>query len=358
MDFFKDFVSNTTAGTSNQSFFTEGSGVGRVFYRLLWGGAFEYSLLFSGTVDSTFGNGSVSRVNQLCGPWDISLSCCVCTGADDPELEDRSWRTLTFDGKETKTAAPGALFSTDPVLLDAPAGASLCVQIAFHGDKIPCHPEINIPSYRKEGDAFVLSEYVPVPNMIGCRRPVKARIGFLGDSITQGLGTDMDSYAHWCHKVAQALGAEYACWNLGIGCGRASDAATGGIWLQKALQTDCVVVCFGINDIIQGDGPALCDNLETIISTLKSHGKKVILQSIPPFDFDKQPRIDLWESCNRHIRQVLAPKCDGFLDVSTFLSTDGAGQTTKYGGHPNGEGCSVWTEHLLPVLRRVLEESV
>ena len=95
MDFFKDFVSNTTAGTSNQSFFTAGSGVGRVFYRLLWGGAFEYSLLFSNTVDSTFGNGSVSRANQLCGPWDISLSCCVCTGADDPELEDRRARSLS-----------------------------------------------------------------------------------------------------------------------------------------------------------------------------------------------------------------------------------------------------------------------
>jgi lysophospholipase L1-like esterase len=119
-----------------------------------------------------------------------------------------------------------------------------------------------------------------------------------------------------------------------------------------------VVVCFGINDIIQGDGPALCDNLETIVSALKAQGKQVILQSIPPFDFEKQPRIDLWESCNRHIRQVLAPKCDGFLDVSTFLSVDGAGQTTKYGGHPSGEGCSVWAEHLLPVLRRILEESV
>ena len=118
-----------------------------------------------------------------------------------------------------------------------------------------------------------------------------------------------------------------------------------------------MVVCFGINDINQGDGPQLLRNLETIVSTLKANGKKVILQSIPPFDYEKQHRIDLWEEQNRRIRQELALKWDGFLDVAAFLSVDGAGQTTKYGGHPNAEGCRVWAEHLLPVLKCVLEES-
>lgn len=356
MDFFEEFVSNTTAGTSNQSFFTDGNGVGRVFYRLFCGGTFQYSLLFSNTVDSTFGDGSKSRVNELCEPWTLAVSCCVCDGAEDPAIESRDWIPLTFAGKREKTAAPGEMFCTDAFVLSARAGDSLCVQIKFRGSKIPCHPEINIPSFVKDGDRFFPSEYVPVPNMIGIRRDVKTRVGFLGDSITQGLGTELDSYGHWCHKVAQALGPKYACWNLGIGCGRASDAATSGAWLQKALENDCVVVCFGINDIIQGDGEQLHRNLETIVSTLKENGKKVILQSIPPFDFNKQPRIDLWETQNRYIRQVLAPKCDAFLDVSAFLSVDGVGQTTKYGGHPNAEGCTAWAAHLLPVLRRVLEE--
>ena len=356
MGFFDQFVSNTTAGTSNQSFFTEGEGVGRVFYRLLWGGSFEYSLLFSGAVDSTFGDGTRSRVNQPLAPWTLSVSCCVCRGADDPDLENREWIALTFAGAREKTAGPGEIFYTDAVTLNGQAGDSLCVQIRFRGSRIPCHLEINVPSFIRKGERFELCEEMPVPNMIGCKRPVKARVGFFGDSITQGLGTEMDSYDHWCHKVARMLGPEYACWNIGIGCGRASDAATGGSWLQKALQNDCVVVCFGINDIIQGDGPELHRNLETIVSTLKDHGKKVILQSIPPFDFDKQPRIDLWETQNRYIRQVLAPKCDAFLDVAAFLSVGGAGQTTKYGGHPNREGCAVWAEQLLPVLRRVLKE--
>ena len=356
MAYFDDFVSNSTAGTSNQSFFTDGNGVGRVFYRLLWGGDFAYSLLFSNTVDSTFGSGDISRANQLCDPWTLVVSCCVCRSANDPDMESRDWIELTFGGLREKTAAPGELFSTDPFTLRAREGDYLCVQIHFQGSKIPCHPEINIPSFVKDGDRFVPSEYVPVPNMIGVRRDVKLRVGFLGDSITQGIGTDPDSYDHWCHRVAQMLGDRYACWNLGIGYGRASDAATGGPWLQKALQNDCTVVCFGINDIVQGGGHELYQNLETIVSTLKNNGKKVILQSIPPFDFDNQPRIDLWEEQNRYIRQVLAPKCDAFLDVSTFLSVDGAGQATKYGGHPNAEGCAVWAEQLLPVLRRVLEE--
>ena len=355
MDFFKEFVSNTTAGTSNQSFFTDGNGVGRVFYRLLWEGASSYSLLFSNTVDSTFGDGSRSRVNELCDPWTLAVSCCICTGANDPAIEQRNWIDLTFAGEREKVIAPGELLSTDPFVLNARAGDYLCVQIRFQGCKIPCHPEINIPSFIQEGGRFVPCEEIPVPAMIGCNRSVKARIGFLGDSITQGIGTEMDSYDHWCHKAAQALGPEYACWNLGIGYGRASDAASGGAWLHKALQNDCVVVCFGVNDIIQGDGEQLHQNLETIVGTLKDHGKKVILQSIPPFDFDKQPRFDLWEKQNRYIRQVLAPKCDGFLDVATFLSVDGVGQTTKYGGHPNADGCSVWAEHLLPLLHSAVD---
>lgn len=355
MEFFEEFVSNTTAGTSNQSFFTGGDGVGRVFYRLLWGGEFPYSLLFSNTVDSTFGDGSKSRANQTCEPWTLSVSCCICEGAEDPAIESGDWIELTFAGEREKTAAPGELFFTDAFVLNAREGDYLCVQIEFRGSRIPCHPEINIPSYVKEGERFVPSAEMPVPSMIGCKREVEARIGFFGDSITQGLGTQIDSYGHWCHKVAQALGTKYACWNLGIGCGRASDAATGGAWLYKALQNDCVVLCFGINDILQGDGAQLHRNLETIVSTLKNRGKKVILQSIPPFDFAKQPAYDLWEEKNRYIRQVLAPKCDALLDVSAFLSVGGAGQTTKYGGHPNEEGCSVWAEHLIPVLRSVLE---
>ena len=84
----------------------------------------------------------------------------------------------------------------------------------------------------------------------------------------------------------------------------------------------------------------------------------MIIQSIPPFDYEKQPRIDLGEDQNRRIRQELAPKCDAFLDVAAFLSIDGVGQTTKYGGHPNAEGCRVWAKHLLPVLKCVLEESL
>ena len=355
-DFYNIYVSNTTAGTSNQSYFQGGEGVGRAFYRLLWGGEWEYSLLFSNTVDSTFADGSRSRANQLCGPWEMAARCCICAGADDPQIENRAWKQLTFNGMPVKASAPGEVFSTDPFVLDARDGEYLCVEIAFRGSRIPCHLEINIPTYVKQAGVFVPSVEVPIPNMIGCKRPVKARIGFFGDSITQGLGTECDSYGHWCHKVMEGLGSEYAGWNLGIGYGRASDGASGGAWLQKALENDCVVVCFGVNDIIQGDGEQLSRNLETIVSALKKRGRKVILQSIPPFDFVKQPAHDLWEQQNRYIREKIAPQCDGYLDVAAFLSQGGTGQVTKFGGHPNEEGCAVWAEHLLPLLRDVLEE--
>ena len=80
----------------------------------------------------------------------------------------------------------------------------------------------------------------------------KARIAFIGDSITQGCGTTYNGYKQYAAVAAGRLGEDYAFWDLGLGYARGSDAATDGIWLYKAKQNDLVSVCFGVNDILQG----------------------------------------------------------------------------------------------------------
>ncbi len=62
----------------------------------------------------------------------------------------------------------------------------------------------------------------------------------------------VNSYEHWNAVVAENLGSQYGFWNLGLGYGRAADAATDGAWFFKAKQNDIVVVCYGVNDIFQG----------------------------------------------------------------------------------------------------------
>ena len=71
MDFFEKYTSNTCAGTSNQNCFEMEQGevlTGRVFYKIFHGGRYNYSMLFSNTIDGTFRETSA---NFVCDEWKI-----------------------------------------------------------------------------------------------------------------------------------------------------------------------------------------------------------------------------------------------------------------------------------------------
>ena len=137
--------------------------------------------------------------------------------------------------------------------------------------------------------------------MIGVDRKAQKRIAFLGDSITQGIGTSVNSYAHWNAVFAEKLGSDYSYWNLGLGYGRADDAASDGIWLFKAKQNDIVFVCFGVNDILQGyNADEIKKNLQLIVDKLHEAGIVVIVQTVPPFDYSPEHQI-IWDNVNNFI---------------------------------------------------------
>ena len=73
MQYFKDYCSNTLAGTGNQFFFlTENESeiyTGRLFYRIFQGGCYPYSLLFSNNNESTYAERSVSHNHLICDSW-------------------------------------------------------------------------------------------------------------------------------------------------------------------------------------------------------------------------------------------------------------------------------------------------
>lgn len=357
MDFFEKYVSNTTAGSANQTVFFHGDGVGRVFYRLFCGGKFRYSFLFSNAVDSTFADGSISWCNRPCETWTLrAAACAVVKTYRGPEVPEGAWQKLTFSGESSKQVAPGEFFSSDPVEIEADAGEYLCVELSFAGQTVPCHEEILVPTFVQENGEFVPSKKMPVPQMVGCDRPVKKRVAYLGDSITQGIGTEPNSYTHWNHLVSEALGTEYAFWNLGIGYGRAADASTDGSWLYKAAQNDCIVVCFGVNDIFwYGDTEAIKGHLYNIVSLLKQRGLKVILQTTPPFNYDERTG-NIWREVNRYIKEDLAQLCDGVFDVVPILGDPTHPEWAVYGGHPNAEGCRAWAQALIPAVKQVLEK--
>lgn len=346
-EYFANFTSATLAAGGNQSVcHPEGEQVGRVYYRLFTGGEYRYSLLFADELDSTFADGSRSRAGERCGGWRITyLKLGVCKTLDGEPTVD-----VTFGGAPSHTVTAGEQFATDPVTLKAEAGDYLVVELGFAGDKVPCHLETQIPVYRREGDAFVPNVEVPLPSMVGCDRPVERRIGFLGDSITQGIGVLPNSYAHWNAILAAMLGTKHAYHNLGLGFGRAMDAALDGAWLAKAKRSDVVTVCFGVNDLSRGrTTDEIVQDLAFIVERLKAAGCRVLLQTVPPFTYTPE-RYAMWEDINARLKTEVAPKADALFDVVTVLGSN----PDRYGGHPNEDGCRAWATALKPCLEKIL----
>ena len=353
MDYLKLYTSNTLAGSGNQFVFENDNGeefrTGRLFYKIQFGGKYVYSLLFSNIIDSTFSDGSICKRNRVCDEWFIeSAKIAVCpTCFNDEMVEVENFKPLSFSGAFSKKVNAGEFFCSDGVELYAAAGEYVCVEITFKGKTLPYHEETIIPTFIKKGDEWVVSKQMPFPSMIGCQRHVKRRIAFWGDSITQGIGTAKNSYAHWNALLADKLGGDYSYWNLGLGFGRADDAASGGAWMFKAKQNDVVFVCFGVNDIFKGySAEQIKQNLKTIVEELKKSGIVVVLQTVPPFNYG-EATLGIWEDVNNYIKTELCEICDMVFDnVPVLCDAEKGMHVSKYGAHPNEEGCKAWADAL------------
>ena len=356
MEYFENFVSNTTAGSGNQSWFApeDANKVQKaiVFFKLTVRGKLNYSLLYSNIVDSTFADGTHSHCNMVCEEWRIhSLRLATCDAIDITAC--KNWNPCTFNGELEKSVHPGEMFATDPLLIDGKT--YLAIEITFSGSMLPHHPESIVSGFVAGENGWEESTYFPYPSMIGVEREVKTRIGFWGDSITQGIGTEKDSYTHWNAVCAGILGDDYSYWNLGIGYARARDAASCGAWAYKAGKVDVLVLTFGVNDLYHDkDKEALKKNIETIVTEAKNRGQKVVLQTIPPFDYEGEVD-ENWRDVNCYVREVLAPRCDLFFDNVPILGKEVPHENeSRFGGHPNAEGCKLWGEALAKAIQEII----
>ena len=362
MEFFKKYVSNTLAGSGNQHFFINEAPelvqTGRIYYKLFSGGEYNYSLLFSNIIDSTFADGSKSHKNIVCDSWKIERAALCIVPDCDPNSE-HNFTPITFDGKEYKNVNPGEFFCSDPVSLKGNKGDYLCFEVSFTGEMIPYHEETHIPTFVLDGNnCWGKAKCMPFPAMIGCDRKVKLRVAYIGDSITQGLGTPFNSYLHWCANVSEMLGEDYAYWNLGLGYGRGADAATNGAWLFKAKQSDVAVVCFGVNDLGSFTADEIKASILNIVRRLKAAGVTVAVQTIPPYNYDERYRGN-WACVNEWIKTELINSCDMVFDVVKVLGeSEENSHMAKYGGHPNAEGCKAWSDALYAPLKELIEKTV
>lgn len=337
-EFYERFSSDCAAGCGNQLLAKhpkEVTKTNRCWFRLSFGGE-HYALLLSNEIDSTYDDGSISRPGDV-GEWTIhGIRVGLCREVQE---EPAAWQEVTFSGKREKKVTGKEPFVTDPIALGAKAGDWLCYEITFTGSCYPYHEEAVL--------TMVPDKQMPLPLMIGSDRPVKEKIGFWGDSITQGCGTEDDSYTHWVARIAEKL-PEISVWDLGIGYARASDAAIQGGWMERAKQCQTIHVCFGVNDILRNrKAEEILWDLEIIIDTLKEAGCRVILLTLPPFDLEGEQRVQ-WQKVNAAIRERLCREADGFFDIAAVLGQEVPNEhRCIYGGHPNAEGCKAVAEAYL-----------
>ena len=366
MEYFKNYVSNTLAGTSNQLYFDNAAANGAVsegmmFYKATVGGEFEYSLLFSNTIDSTYARGDNGVPNMKLRDFEVTgVKIGVMAGNVPATPQNAESKTTLVDTTVTKYEHTNKVtyFETAPVRLNAAADDYIVVVVEFKGTRVPCHVESLVPTFKKENGAWKSNKNIPLANMVGIKREVKGTIAYLGDSITQGIGVGENNYTFWNAVTSKKLGNDYAYWNLGIGYARCKDAATNGSWLFKAKQAEYVIVCLGVNDIgsENSDGPTLSKNLKKVVDKLNEAGCKVILQTVPPYTYPDS-KLDVWYYANDYIKNELSKEVVAVFDQSEILMTnEKIPNKVLYGGHPNKLGCKLWGEALYEFLIANVED--
>ena len=355
--------SATSLGSSHNKIITETNGFTRTYRTYIKpqeAGTFHWSFWYDNTVDSRWANGSTANVNDPGSNWHIDAAYIADGGTThDGSIVPGTEVPVTFGGNTSKSVAPNERFWSDPVSLTVPKDHYLVftwtITVTATGKTVPYTYDEMVSSYVAAGNhagdesaaAFASAGNVMVaPNLFAYDRPVRKRIAFLGDSITQGIATTRDAYEYWVAKIANGLGAHYAVWNLGSGYAQAQDAATDQAWLYKAKQNDTVVVCLGVNDLGTGnrtDVQILAD-LTKVVSSLKANNPacEVILCTVPPFGFTGTKEV-YWRNINSMIRTNPPAGVDRVFDIAAVLSQPAPndnlildGYRANGGNHPNG----------------------
>ena len=204
-------------------------------------------------------------------------------------------------------------------------------------------------------DGYTPDKEFPQPVFVGCDRKSSMKIGFIGDSITQGLGTREDEYEYWVAVFGRTAGNNFSVYNMGLGCARASDAASDGVWLKRAKQMDFVFVCFGINDIFTGSSAEkICADIEKTVDLLKASGDAVGLLSDPTFDMTGDDCIR-WYGINEYIGKVISKKCNLYLDTADVLGRKPPeSHQSLYGSHPDGNGGKALGKALYKKFKKII----
>ncbi|AIQ33901.1 GDSL family lipase [Paenibacillus sp. FSL R5-0345] len=310
----------------------------RTYIRLRENGSLKLKFWHSNAVDSTWDQGQEAVGSEPGGDWVIETAYIADGGTvPDGTITEKTQHALTFEGNVSKAVSAGECFWSDEASIDLPEGHYLAftwtIKTLTAGKSIPFNVEGMLATaydapgnltVQESAEGFTESDKLLVlPSFIGYKKSVNKRLVFLGDSITQGVRTLKDEYEYWVARIADGLGTDIGVWNIGSGWARAYDVAADGPWLNKAKQSDEVMIVLGVNDIDIGCRSAdeLLGDLTTIISKIKAENAEasIILSTVPPFNFQGE-REETWRKVNQEILTNPPIGVSRVFDIASLLS--------------------------------------
>lgn len=323
----------------------------------LWTGTWATAVEFTGQGDmpqSSLSGRALREIVQVSIPGDrlrMQLSnihskepveiksVFIADAADSCDIDVKSAKYLTFDGKKSVTIAPGGAVYCDETIYDLKPLQRLAITVNY-GENTPVnassHRGSRTTSYIINGEAkpktkFVDAEKVDHWYNISCIDVLKSEptpcIAIIGNSITDGRGSTTNMQNRWPDFLAKALEGKVGVLNLGIG---GNAVVSGGLSEPAIVRFDrdvlgqsgvsTVVIFEGVNDI-GGERPNhqeivknIIDAYTTFISKSKAAGKKVYLATITPYKnsfyenhFSEAARLTLndWIRANKDVDGVI-----------------------------------------------------
>ncbi|MCQ2258032.1 MAG: SGNH/GDSL hydrolase family protein [Bacteroidaceae bacterium] len=266
-------------------------------------------------------------------------SVFIANPTDSCDIDVKSAKYLTFNGKKSVTIQPGEAVYCDVMKYHLTPLQQLSITINY-GATTPVnassHRGSRTTSYIIAGEAKPKTKFVDAEKLdhwynISCidvqtEQPTSC-VAIIGNSITDGRGSTTNKQNRWTDFFAEALQGKTGVLNLGIGgnavvYGGLSEPAVKRFDRDILQQTGVtsVVIFEGVNDI-GGKRPnhadivkGLIDAYTSLIQKSKAAGKKVYIATITPFfgnsyynHFSEAARLTLndWIRANKDVDGVI-----------------------------------------------------
>ncbi|HTQ05495.1 MAG TPA: GDSL-type esterase/lipase family protein [Polyangiaceae bacterium] len=280
------------------------------------------------------------------------VALCKATPAVDSTIDTSTDKALAFSGMAGVTINQGQEVWSDPVDFALPALGNVTITTSFGTvpSNLTSHAGSRTTSYLASGSTDLasasMSSATGTPHWffisgidVMADASAKAVVA-IGDSITDGRGTDRDHNNRWTDVLASRLQmnmptADVAMCNQGIG---ATNLAGTGTAAQARFARDVLgtsgvkyaIILDGVNDI--GSGNASATSLETVYDQLcdAAHAKNVLVYggTITPFGGNSYYSADhetQRQALNDYIRGKSGKnKLDGYIDFDAAVTDNGS----------------------------------